>query len=44
LFAFLEKHFFFSYFEYVGDGFDANMKKVAMEDKVQRWWKAIDLA
>jgi L-rhamnose mutarotase len=29
----------FSYFEYTGDNFDADMKKLAATDDVQRWWK-----
>ena len=29
----------FSYFEYTGDNFEADMKKLAGNDDVQRWWK-----
>ena len=32
------KHYLFSYFEYVGDDFDADMKRMAEDSEVQRWW------
>jgi L-rhamnose mutarotase len=28
-----------SYYEYVGDDFDADMKKVAADPETQRWWR-----
>ncbi|MBI9107878.1 MAG: L-rhamnose mutarotase [Spirochaetales bacterium] len=28
----------FAYFEYVGDDFDADMKKMADDPKTQQWW------
>jgi L-rhamnose mutarotase len=28
----------FSYFEYVGDDFDADMAKMAADPETQRWW------
>ena len=28
----------FAYFEYVGDDFDADMKKMADDPETQRWW------
>ena len=33
------KHFLFSYFEYTGNDFDADMKKIAADEETQRWWK-----
>lgn len=33
------KLYLFSYFEYVGDDFDGDMKKVAADPETQRWWK-----
>jgi L-rhamnose mutarotase len=32
----------FSYFEYVGDDFDADMKKMAADQNTQAWWKLTD--
>jgi len=37
-----DKHFLFSYFEYAGTDFDADMKKMASDTLTQRWWKATD--
>ena len=31
-------HYLFSYFEYVGKDFDADMAKVAADPKSQEWW------
>ena len=36
------KHFLFSYFEYTGDDFDADMKRMATDAETQRWWKETD--
>ncbi len=36
------KPFLFSYFEYVGHDFDADMKKMAEDSTTQRWWKETD--
>ncbi|MBN1394408.1 MAG: L-rhamnose mutarotase [Pirellulales bacterium] len=33
------KLYLFSYFEYVGDDFEADMKKMAADPKTQEWWK-----
>ncbi len=33
------KPFLFSYFEYTGSDFDADMKKMAADSTTQRWWK-----
>jgi L-rhamnose mutarotase len=32
------KLYLFSYFEYVGDNFDADMAKMAADPKTQEWW------
>lgn len=34
-----EKYFLFSYFEYTGNDFDADMKKMSADSTTQRWWK-----
>jgi len=31
--------YLFSYFEYVGDDFDADMAKMAADPKTQEWWE-----
>ncbi len=36
------KHFLFSYFEYTGDDFTADMKKMGEDEETQRWWKETD--
>lgn len=36
------KPFLFSYFEYTGNNFDADMKKMAADTTTQRWWKETD--
>jgi L-rhamnose mutarotase len=33
------KHYLFSYFEYTGDDFAADMAKMAADPETQRWWK-----
>lgn len=33
------KYFLFSYFEYTGNDFGADMKKMASDNTTQRWWK-----
>lgn len=33
------KYYLFSYFEYVGDDFDADMKKMADDPMTQKWWE-----
>lgn len=35
-------YFLFSYFEYVGEDYDADMKKIAADAETQRWWKETD--
>ncbi len=34
--------YLFSYFEYVGDDFDADMAKMAADPTTQAWWKLTD--
>jgi len=36
------KLYLFSYFEYVGDDFKADMQKMAKDPETQRWWKETD--
>lgn len=36
------KKYLFSYFEYVGEDFDADMKAMASDPEMQRWWKETD--
>jgi len=36
------KPFLFSYFEYAGNDFDADMKKMAADSTTQKWWKETD--
>jgi L-rhamnose mutarotase len=36
------KYYLFSYFEYAGDNFEADMKKMAADPKTQEWWKETD--
>lgn len=38
-----DKYYLFSYFEYVGKDFDADMKKMAADPMTQKWWEATDL-
>ncbi|WP_342331238.1 L-rhamnose mutarotase [Pedobacter sp. FW305-3-2-15-E-R2A2] len=37
-----EAYYLFSYFEYTGANFDADMKKMADDPETQRWWKETD--
>jgi L-rhamnose mutarotase len=32
----------FSYFEYIGNDFDGDMKKMAADSTTLRWWKETD--
>lgn len=34
-----DKYYLFSYFEYTGDDFKADMAKMAADPTTQRWWK-----
>ncbi len=33
------KLYLFGYFEYIGDDFDADMKKMGEDETTQKWWK-----
>lgn len=35
-------YYLFSYFEYTGNNFDGDMKKMADDPNTQRWWKETD--
>nr|WP_294872511.1 L-rhamnose mutarotase [uncultured Pedobacter sp.] len=37
-----DAYYLFSYFEYTGANFDADMKKMADDPETQRWWKETD--
>ena len=36
------RYYLFSYFEYVGDDFEADMAALAADAETQRWWKETD--
>lgn len=36
------KYYLFSYFEYVGEDFNADMAKMAADSMTQKWWKETD--
>ena len=36
------KHYLFSYFEYVGSDFAADMAAMAADSRTQEWWKITD--
>lgn len=36
---YLKDNFLFSYFEYVGNNFEADMAKMAADPNTQKWWK-----
>lgn len=36
------KYYLFSYFEYIGNDFDADMKKMGDDPMTQKWWKETD--
>ncbi|PTS99030.1 L-rhamnose mutarotase [Pedobacter sp. HMWF019] len=36
------EYYLFSYFEYTGEDFDGDMKKMAADSKTQQWWKETD--
>lgn len=35
---YLKDNMLFSYFEYIGDDFDADMEKMAADPTTQKWW------
>lgn len=37
-----DQYFLFSYFEYTGSDFNADMQKMASDTATQRWWKETD--
>lgn len=37
-----DQYYLFSYFEYTGQDFDADMKKMASDTATQRWWRETD--
>lgn len=37
-----DAYYLFSYFEYAGTNFDADMKKMADDPDTQKWWKETD--
>ena len=37
-----KKYYLFSYFEYTGTDYDADMKNMAADTSTQRWWKETD--
>jgi len=37
-----DKYYLFSYFEYIGEDFKADMAKMAADETTQRWWKLTD--
>lgn len=39
---FLKDGFLFSYFEYIGRDFAADMRRMALDPATQRWWKLTD--
>ena len=39
---FYKDHTLFAYFEYIGDDFEADMKKMAADPKTQEWWTITD--
>jgi L-rhamnose mutarotase len=36
------KSYLFAYLEYTGNDFDGDMKKMAADPEIQRWWKETD--
>jgi len=36
------KYYLFSYFEYIGNDFEADMAKMAADPETQEWWKQTD--
>lgn len=37
-----DKIYLFSYYEYVGDNYEADMKRIAADTTTQRWWRETD--
>lgn len=36
------EYFLFSYYEYTGDNYEEDMKKIAADTTTQRWWRETD--
>lgn len=39
---FRHEHLLFAYFEYIGDDFEADMRKMAADPKTREWWTHTD--
>ena len=37
-----DKYYLFSYYEYIGDNYELDMKKIASDSVTQRWWRETD--
>ena len=37
-----DKYYLFSYYEYTGDNYEMDMKKIASDSVTQRWWRETD--
>ncbi len=37
-----DKYYLFSYYEYVGNNYEEDMKRIAADTTTQRWWKETD--
>lgn len=37
-----DKYYLFSYYEYTGDNYEMDMKKIAADSVTQRWWRETD--
>ena len=37
-----DKYYLFSYYEYIGDNYELDMKKIAADSTTQRWWRETD--
>ncbi|MCC8410224.1 L-rhamnose mutarotase [Mucilaginibacter sp. UR6-1] len=37
-----DKYYLFSYFEYTGNDFDADMQRMAADSLTQKWWRETD--
>jgi len=37
-----DKQYLFSYYEYIGDDYDADMRRIAADTTTQRWWRETD--
>ena len=37
-----DKYYLFSYYEYIGNNYEEDMKKIASDTTTQRWWRETD--